>query len=221
MSSDRRIVLVQDVRLRLWFNKVWEARSSGLLTDWVSTLHPDKLPCQIEGPQPSGSFNVGHKIVFQDGSAWLVRFPILGHVYEGCADEKVAMEVEVLALIREKTSIPVPRVQTWGRAADNPLGLGPFIMMDFIEGVHLGNVLRTGEDSQLLKPDIDDKDLEFVYRQLVRIQLQLFQVNLEKLGSLPSPTTGFSVPTRPLTFKVHDILQNAGIDTFGTLRRYS
>lgn len=36
-----------------------------------------------------------------------------------------------------------------------------------------------------------------------------------RIGSLPTPTTGFPSPPRPLTWKVHDIIQNGGVDTFG------
>jgi hypothetical protein len=46
------------------------------------------------------------------------------------------MEVAVINLIRDKSTIPVPNIQAWGDAAENPLGLGPFILMEFIqEGV--------------------------------------------------------------------------------------
>lgn len=62
-------------------------------------------------------------------------------VCDDYADEKVAMEVTALNLIRSSTTIPVPEVQAWGSAAQNRLGLGPFIMMDFIEGMSLNELL--------------------------------------------------------------------------------
>ncbi|KAG4441492.1 hypothetical protein IFR05_003019 [Cadophora sp. M221] len=67
------------------------------------------------------------------------------------------MEVETLSRIHEETDVPVPRIHGWGLATHNTLGLGPFIIMDFIEGS----------------------------------------------------------PVRPLTFKVHDIIQLGGLNTFG------
>ncbi|RDL35414.1 uncharacterized protein BP5553_07345 [Venustampulla echinocandica] len=50
------------------------------------------------------------------------------------ADEKVGTKVEAMSLIREKTTIPIPQIKAWGLAASNPLGLGPFIIIDFIDG---------------------------------------------------------------------------------------
>ena len=44
------------------------------------------------------------------------------------------MEVKVLSLVRERTSIPVPVIYSWGLAADNPLDLGAI----YSDGVHRG-----------------------------------------------------------------------------------
>lgn len=52
---------------------------------------------------------------------------------------------------------------------DNPLGLGAFIIMEFIEGVSLGKILEEHpepEHGPILRSDIDDKDLETIYRQV-------------------------------------------------------
>lgn len=81
-------------------------------------------------------------MVFSDSTAWMVRFPRVGIVCDDYTNEKVAMEVTALSLIRTRITIPVPRVQAWGPAASNPLGLGPFIMMDFINGVDLCDLLQ-------------------------------------------------------------------------------
>lgn len=92
--------------------------------------------------------------------------------------------------------------------------------MNFIEGVSLNHLLRKNKDTRLLKPDICDEDIEFLYKQFAQIMLQLFELDFDRIGSLPSPQTGFAVPIRPLTFKVHDILQTGGVDTFGTPRPF-
>lgn len=129
------------------------------------------------------------------------------------------MEVEVMSLIREKTTIPVPQIKAWGLAASNPLGLGPFIIMDFIEGVSLNRLLKDHDaeaDTRLIKEDINDDDIEFIYRQFANFLLQLFKLNFDRIGSLPSPKTQFPVSIRPMTFKVHDIMQTGGVNTFGT-----
>lgn len=71
----------------------------------------------------------------------MVRFPRVGRVCDDYADENVAMEVTGLDLIWDKTTVPVPRVQAWGPAASNTLGLGVIIIMDFIDGVSLSDLL--------------------------------------------------------------------------------
>lgn len=47
------------------------------------------------------------------------------------------MEVETTHLIRKKTTIPVPQIHTWGLVETNPLGLSPFILVEFIDGIYL------------------------------------------------------------------------------------
>lgn len=216
MNVDERLELIHKAQTDHWVDKVNAARLDGRLAKWLSTFHPDGLPCLLEGGCIHGSYNLCQKAAFSDGTVWLLRIPIVGNVCDEHADEKVAMEVEVLSLLREKTTIPIPHIKAWGLAIDNPLGLGPFIMMNFIDGVSVSHLLRKDKQTRLLKSDISDGDIEFLYKQFAYIQLQLFQLDFDRIGSLPTPKTGFPVPIRPLTFKVHDILQTGGVDTFGT-----
>ncbi|GAD91975.1 conserved hypothetical protein [Paecilomyces variotii No. 5] len=205
---------------QLWVDKINETHATGRLCPWVSTFHPKKLPCQLEGTFYHGSFNAGVKMVFSDGTAWMVRFARVGMVSDDYADEKVAMEVTTLRLLRDKTTIPVPKVQAWGSAASNSLGLGPFIIMDFIDGVSLDDIFHhpiAENRSRLVKEDVSDSDIEVIYRQIANFLLQIFQLDFDQIGSLPSPEDGpqGSTPARPLTFKAHTILQDGGVDTFG------
>lgn len=220
METNALIDLVHGVQGDLWVNKVNETHRAGRLCQWVSTFHPNKLPCQLDGTFHHGAFNAGMKMVFSDGTAWMVRFPRVGMVCDNYADEKVAKEVTALNLIRNRTTIPVPRVQAWGAATDNPLGLGPFIIMDFINGVSLNDILQdtnTRRPSRVMREDISNSEIEFIYRQLANFLLQLFILDFDQIGSLPSPlpTAQSPTPPRPLTLKAHSILQNGGVDTFG------
>lgn len=67
----------------------------------------------------------------------------------------------------------------------------------------------------MLKDDIPDDTMEMIYRQMANIMLQLFKIDFRRIGSLPAITTNFVVPTRPLTWKAHDILRTGGVNTFG------
>ena len=220
MDTNALIDLVQEVQGQIWVDKVNETHRTGCLCQWVSTFHPDKLPCQLDGNFHHGAFNASMKIVFSDSTAWMVRLPRVGAVCNDYADEKVAMEVTALTLIHERTTIPVPRVHAWGPAASNLLGLGPFIMMDFIVGVSLSDLLKdpnAEHPTRLIREDVSDRDIEVIYRQLANFMLQLFELDFDRIGSLPPPRAEAQIPTltRPLTFKAHSILQNGGVDTFG------
>ncbi|KAJ5531277.1 hypothetical protein N7527_004670 [Penicillium freii] len=142
------------------------------------------------------------KMVFSDSTTWMVRFPRFGMVCEDYTDEKVAMEVSALNLIRKTTTIPVPIVRAWGPAVSNSLGLGPFIIMDFINGVSLSSLLQdpnAERPSRVMRDDISDSDIEVIYRHLLSLQTE----------------SQSAIPPRPLTFKAQTILQDGGVDTFG------
>ncbi|RAQ69494.1 phosphotransferase enzyme family protein [Aspergillus flavus] len=122
------------------------------------------------------------------------------------------MEVEALHVIQEKTSLPVPEVYAWGLARENRLGLGPFILINFINGICLGEVFGGGS-SRLIREDNPDADIEFLYRQMAHIMLQFYRIDFSQIGSLPTLQTKFPAPGHPLTWKAHEILRVGGVDT--------
>ncbi|KAK2741550.1 hypothetical protein FQN55_008305 [Onygenales sp. PD_40] len=220
METNALVDIAHEMLGQLWVDKVNETHRTGHLCQWVSSFHPNKLPCRLDGTFHHGAFNAGVKMIFNDNTAWMVRFPRVGMVCDDYAHEKVAMEVAALTLICNRTAIPVPRVQAWGPATSNLLGLGPFIMMDFIDGVSLSDLLQdpnAESPSRVMREDMSDNDIEVIYRQMANFMLQLFNLHFDHIGSLPWPKDEAQHPTlpRPLTFKAHTILQNGGVDTFG------
>ncbi|SPO05332.1 uncharacterized protein DNG_08019 [Cephalotrichum gorgonifer] len=117
-----------------------------------------------------GSFNLGFRYSFPEGSDTIIRFPKPGHTATALRDEKVVNEVRVLEYLRQNTTIPLPRVHSWGLTAEGPLGLGPFIIMDFVEGTLLTDVLKrptaNEQERHILNPDVDNAMLDNVYRQI-------------------------------------------------------
>lgn len=111
------------------------------------------MSCHLDGNFLNGPYNIAQKLLFEDSTALILRFPRVSSVSHRHADEKVAMEVEALRLIRQETALPVPEVWVWGVADMNPLDLGPFILMTFIEGICLKDVLISN-GSRVLKDDI-------------------------------------------------------------------
>ncbi|KID99302.1 phosphotransferase family protein, partial [Metarhizium majus ARSEF 297] len=63
-----------------------------------------------------GGYNVIYGLEYSDGSSVILRIPIKGVV--PLPDEKVRYEVATMK---------------YAMAAENPTGLGPFIIMDYIE----------------------------------------------------------------------------------------
>ncbi|RSL44440.1 hypothetical protein CEP51_016224, partial [Fusarium floridanum] len=163
MDYNKCIDLIHEVQKNAWVDRVNAARVDGRMCHWVSTLHPDGLPCRLDGGFLHGAYNVCQKFVFNDGTTQILRFPRVGAICDRYADEKIAMEVEVLSLVRKRTTIPVPTVCSWGLAADNPLGLGAFILMEFINGVSANHFLRDPEatvPTRLMREDISERDVE-------------------------------------------------------------
>jgi hypothetical protein len=76
-------------------------------------------------------------------------------------DEKVRREALLMEFICSRTQIPVPRVIAYGAAHENPTGLGPFIIMTWIEGRKMSEILRkdTPGKGDILNPDIDPQTL--------------------------------------------------------------
>ncbi|KAK3358346.1 hypothetical protein B0T24DRAFT_685609 [Lasiosphaeria ovina] len=166
MDYNQRYEILQEAQRRLWISKeLAPCRANEALATWVSTFRQDGLKCTTDSSERFllGGFNIGQKLTFTNGETWLVRFAQRGVVHETLAYEKIATEVEMLKMIKEKTSIPVPQRPCLGW------------------------------------PDF---------------QLQLYQLDFDTIGSLPTPHTSIKAPKRPLTLKTHELLQQ-GVNTLG------
>lgn len=115
--------------------------------------------------------------------------------------------------IAANTTIPVPQVYHYGTAAENPTGLGAFIIMEYIE--HHQNMSRALLDPQraadqrpILDQDISKEKLEFLYSQMANILLQLFSLKFPRIGSLVEDKgqDSISIKGRPLIANMNDIV---------------
>ncbi|KAK2731571.1 hypothetical protein FQN55_004644 [Onygenales sp. PD_40] len=99
-----------------------------------------------------GSFNICIRIKFKDTYPdAIIRFTKAG--VTAFRDEKVEKEVQVM---------------NWGLTAESPQRLGPFIIMEYIKGIHLSDILKkptaNSEEKEILNPDVDDTTLNIMYR---------------------------------------------------------
>lgn len=173
-------------------------------------------------PPTRGGFNFHYRIDYQKGPSIIIRFPIPG--FFKMDEEKVRGEAAAMKYIAKNTTIPVPAVLHHGTAEESPGGIGPFIIMEYIEHVdNLANVLekqgQPDEDESGLDPNIDEEKLEFVYGQIADILLQLLDCEFSKIGCLGTVDFGdnpcrLGVASRPLSFNLAQIGEVGGVPHF-------
>lgn len=128
-------------------------------------------------------------------------------------EEKIRYEVATMRYVATNTTIPVPHIHYHGTAHENPTGLGPFIIMDYIEhhqnmSRELLDPKRAADESPILDPNISEKKLELLYGQMANILLQLSTLKFPRIGSLVEEEGGncISVKRRPLIVNMNDII---------------
>jgi hypothetical protein len=163
-----------------------------------------------------GSFNICIHIKFKDaGPDAIIRLTKAG--VTAFRDEQVEKLVRAWGLIRQNTTLPLPRLISWGRTPERPRQLGPFIIMDYVDGTHLSDVLKkpthSKQDKEVLNPDIDGTTLGIVYRQLADSMLQLYELNFTQIGAVSEDLCGsntWSVTERPLTYNMNELATCTG-----------
>ncbi|KFY09593.1 hypothetical protein V491_08086 [Pseudogymnoascus sp. VKM F-3775] len=185
---------------RLPFDDVAWEQSDDVYFEWRAELLKLENLTEIALTPLTGAFNVAVVIDFSEGGSTLIRFPKPGKVM--FPEEKVRNEVAIMRYIQTHTSIPVPFILHWGTKEESPCGLGPFIIMEYVDhACDISDALNTPgipyEDRPILDPSIDEQKL----RKLI--------------GSLTHDDNGdaWSVTVRPLSSNVNEIVQ------LGTLPR--
>jgi hypothetical protein len=170
-----------------------------------------------------GSFNLSLRIRFDDRrQSALIRFAKPGHTTWRA--EKVTNEVRFIEYLSQYTTIPLPRVRSWGLTEESPQQLGPFIIMDFIDGTRLSTVLKqpTKDDQEdvILYPGIDDVTLDTIYDQLADYILQISRLDFPRIGAISKDhaSNTWSVMGRPLTYNMNELATSTGypVDRFPT-----
>ena len=205
-----------DDELRLWVRKLLDAKEE------VVAFVDARLGGNGAGEYlgfAKGSFNLSFHIGFggQRPSA-LIRFPKPGHTHTPWRTEKVENEVGIIEYLREHTTIPLPRIRCWGLTEESPQQLGPFIIMDFIEGTRLSTFLKQpteDEDAEMiLNPAMDEGTLDIIYDQLADYVLQISRLEFPLIGAISKDDSGaWAVTRRPLTYDMNELATGTGYPT--------
>ncbi|KAG9533322.1 hypothetical protein KCU93_g321, partial [Aureobasidium melanogenum] len=182
----------------------------------------------------NGSFNSCHKVLFEDGTAWAVRFPIPGRVMHPY--EKIRREVAIMKFVKENTTIPVPKVIAFGIAAENhDPAIGPFLITEWVEGKPVTAFLEKlprPSWGPVLRDDIKEHQLRTIYSQMASILLELAKHDFNKIGALFTDQnylkmSSWSIKSRPMTLRVNDIeaggnvvVDNHNLHAFETTTEY-
>ncbi|PLB34269.1 phosphotransferase family protein [Aspergillus candidus] len=135
---------------------------------------------------------------FDDGRPdIIIRFPKPGHTATAYRDEKVMNEVEIMDNLRQHTNIPIPRVHSWGRTAESPQHLGPFIIMDYVDGTLLSTILKQpDQEDMILNPNIDSTTLYRMFDQIAYYLFQLSQPTFTGIGAISKGATVAGYPVQ-------------------------
>ncbi|GKZ29534.1 hypothetical protein AbraIFM66950_005371 [Aspergillus brasiliensis] len=173
----------------------------------------------------SGSFNFSLRLHWDDGGDdWLIRFPLPGKSM--FPEKKIRGEAMLMEYLAGNTTIPVPRVIASGTAEENPTGLGPYIIMTWVEGRQMSDVLRRSGSSnnvETLDPDIDKETLKTLYEQMAQVLLELWKLDLDRIGSLDYDhmTGKLQVNNRPLTLAMNELVRTCGLTDPTSRRTYN
>ncbi|KAL4883965.1 kinase-like domain-containing protein [Aspergillus karnatakaensis] len=226
-STNLKEEIPPSLDLKMDFDNIKLAHFETLTKDWIgrcsqssagicalANKYRGRDDCMMRSMH-SGSFNFSFRLNWDDGGEyWLIRFPLSGKSM--ILDEKVYREAVLMKYIARETTIPVPRVIAHGTAAENPTGLGPFIIMTWIEGKRMSDVLRLANGDpkvHVLNPVIDPEVLKGLYGQMAEVLLELWKLDLDSIGSLgEADDTGKTVINgRHLTQELNELVRTDGV----------
>ncbi|KAM3502044.1 hypothetical protein MY10362_005126 [Beauveria mimosiformis] len=154
----------------------------------------------VPGSIREGSYNMVARFSFRSGGSDVaLKMPKPGHSAGTLTAEKIANEASWMIFLKEKTTIPVPYVHSYGIEPGHlsPLQL-PYILMDWASGDNLREFLTRAPSKKLVST---------IYQQIASFYLEIFRVPCEGIGSVTKDqTTGQWSMERPLTVDMHQLV---------------
>ncbi|RAL02216.1 phosphotransferase family protein [Aspergillus ibericus CBS 121593] len=204
MEFDQHVVAKQEQKAAVWL-RLWSSRSPEILSMQLAQKHRPGKPTSA-CLWKSGAFNICYRVRYDEGSDVIVRIAALGRAI--LRREKVRNEVATMRYLSHTTSIPVPEVFGSGIC-----WAGPYIVMSFLEGMPLSQVLKdpSVEGRPVLNPQISDRSLKRAYREMAGLILELSKHEFDTIGALEETERGLSITRRPLTFNMNELMVSANL----------
>ncbi|KXG46508.1 uncharacterized protein PGRI_053640 [Penicillium griseofulvum] len=213
--------------LKTYFDEIEETNGDDECRAWLSRAFDSKAELAVfvaerrEGGGTGkyvdflkGSFNLSFRFSFDDRRPdVIIRFPKPGHTATAYRDEKVLNEVQIMEYLHQNTDIPIPRLHSWGLTAESPQYLGPFIIMDYVNGTLLSTILKKPvQVTIVLNPSIDNAILDKIYYQIAYYIFQLSQLTFASIGAISKDHTSgaWHVARRPLTYNMNELATVSG-----------
>lgn len=115
-------------RVQSFFDNInWNA-----LCRFASRLN-DGMDCAVDPQWTIGGRHLVRIINFQDGSRWIARLRMTTRMREDQQSWLVQREVDCLQLVKERTTVPVPRVFGYVASTKNEIG-APFMLIECLRG---------------------------------------------------------------------------------------
>ena len=116
--------------------------------------------------------------------------------------------------IAAHTTFPVPKIYHNRTGAENPTGLGPSIIMEYIEhnqnmSRELLDPTREAHERPMLDPETREDKHSLLYGQMTNTVLQLSSLKFPRIGSLADDGESISVMGRPLIVNMTDLVVHA------------
>ncbi|KAK4232135.1 kinase-like domain-containing protein [Podospora fimiseda] len=134
---------------------------------------PFDIDCNINLTQfATGYNNVVLKITFSDDICWVARIPY--RTIDDSTKTSLLSEIATMNFVRQRTSIPIPRIFEFDISTDGPFGY-PYVLMEHLGGRTLDNVLAFS-----IPPQHHTK----VAKQLATVFAQLQTLTFDCIGRL-------------------------------------
>ncbi|PYH75858.1 kinase-like protein [Aspergillus uvarum CBS 121591] len=202
------------------FDHLAEERSNLIFQVWLQNLlrnSPEELAGKVASrhragtpvkaaPLANGAFNVCYRVTYDDGHRVVVRFTALGRIV--ARSEKVEDEVAIMQYVAQHTRVPVPKVLGSGKCV-----VGPYIVMDYVEGKPLSGHLRElSQKIVTLRSNINMSVLRRAYMAMAEILLELSKPKFPFIGAVRLDESGeWTVQKRPFTFNMNRLAQFSNI----------